>query len=44
MSDSVKSKPDNNGNTQQTIIRNPADWGIVHRKKIVGNSRYQQSV
>jgi DNA-binding HxlR family transcriptional regulator len=25
------------GNTLQTIINNLADWGIVHRKKIVGN-------
>jgi DNA-binding HxlR family transcriptional regulator len=24
------------GNTLQTIINNLADWGIVHRKKIVG--------
>jgi DNA-binding HxlR family transcriptional regulator len=24
------------GDTLQTIINNLADWGIVHRKKIVG--------
>jgi DNA-binding HxlR family transcriptional regulator len=24
------------GNTLQTIISNLTDWGIVHRKKIVG--------
>jgi len=24
------------GNTLQTIISNLADWGIVHRKQIVG--------
>jgi DNA-binding HxlR family transcriptional regulator len=26
------------GDTLQTIISNLTDWGIVHRKKIVGNS------
>src|SRR6195952_2768735 len=27
------------GNTLQTIITNLTDWGIVHRKEIVGKSR-----
>jgi DNA-binding HxlR family transcriptional regulator len=34
---SVQYELTEHGNTLQTIISNLTDWGIVHRKKIVGN-------